>query len=66
VNTLLLAVFAAQAVFFFTVFGALDSDMAFFAGVLGLSVALNGADASRAQAEESATGVEFNTEYIKA
>jgi len=29
-------------------------------------VALNGADASLAQAEEPATGMELNTEYIKA
>ncbi|MGD0261386.1 MAG: hypothetical protein ABSD29_16350 [Verrucomicrobiota bacterium] len=66
VNTLLLAVFAVEAVFFFCFFGSLSSDMAIFTGVLGLSVALNGADASLAQAEEPATGMELNTEYIKA
>jgi O-antigen ligase len=66
VNTLLLAGFAAQVVFFFVFFGALESDMAGFVGTLGLSVALNGPGASLAPAEEPATGVEFNTEYIKA
>ena len=33
---------------------------------LGLSVALNGAGAASAQAEQPAAGVAFNTEYIKA
>jgi hypothetical protein len=66
VNTLLLAAFAAHAIFFFCIFGALDSDMAVFAGLLGLGVALNGAGAVPAGAEQPAAGVEFNTEYIKA
>src|SRR5208283_5557251 len=42
VNALLLAAFAGRTVFFFIFFGALHSDIAFFAGLLGLSVALNG------------------------
>ena len=66
VNGLLLAAFAARALFFLCVFGSLHSDMAVFVGLLGLSVALNGADAYLAPAEQPATGVEFNTEYIKA
>jgi len=33
---------------------------------LGLSVALNGAGAASAPAEQPAAGVAFNTEYIKA
>jgi hypothetical protein len=67
VNALLLAAFAARAFFFFIFFGSLHSDMPFFTGLLGLSVALNGADASAlAQAERPAVGVELNTEYIRA
>ena len=66
VNTLLLASFAARVVWFFFFFGSLHSDMASFAGVLGLSVALNGAGAAPVKAEQPAAGVEFNTEYIKA
>ena len=66
VNALLLAAFAAHALFFLCVFGSLHSDMAVFAGLLGLSVALNGADASLALAEQPATDVAFNTEYVKA
>ena len=45
VNALLLAAFAARVVFFFFIFGSLHSDMVVFAGLLGLSVALNGAGA---------------------
>jgi hypothetical protein len=66
VNTLLLASFAARAVFFLFFFGALGSDIPFFTGVLGLSVALNGAAGARAQAEQPSAGMEFSTEYIKA
>ena len=41
--------------------------MAFFTGLLGLSVALNGAEcAAPAPAEQPAAGVELSTEYIKA
>jgi hypothetical protein len=66
VNTLLLAAFAARTLFFFFFFGALHSDIPVLLGLLGLSVALNGADPSLAQAEQPDTSVEFNTEYIKA
>jgi len=66
VNALILAAFAARALFFFVGFGGLYADMAFFAGLLGMSVALNGAEASfLQQAEQSAVGVELNTEYIR-
>ena len=44
----------------------MHSDMAAFAGLLGLSVALNGADASLARAEQTTAGVELNTEYVRA
>ena len=64
-NTLLLAAFAARALFFFFCFGGLNSDLPFFTGVLGLSVALNGVDVV-VQAARPAPGMEFNTEYIKA
>jgi hypothetical protein len=65
-NGLLLAAFAAQAVFFFGFFGGLSSDMAIFTGLLGMGVAINGAGAAPAHAEQSAVGAELNTEYIKA
>jgi hypothetical protein len=42
INTLLFAFFLTRVVFFFLIFGSLYSDMAIFAGVLGLSVSLNG------------------------
>jgi hypothetical protein len=67
VNALILAAFIARALFFFTGFGALTSDMAVFGGLLGMSVALNGTDASLpSQAEQPAVGVELCTEYIRA
>ena len=65
VNALLLAAFAARAVWFFFFFGSLHSDMATFAGFLGLGVALNGTGVAPALAEQPATGVEFQTEYVK-
>jgi hypothetical protein len=43
INALILAVFAARAFEFFFIFGALYSDIASFAGLIGLSVALNAA-----------------------
>jgi hypothetical protein len=64
VNTLLLAAFVAHTIVFCVVYGALETDMAIFTGLLGLSVALNGA--VPAPAESAATGVELGTEYIKA
>jgi hypothetical protein len=67
INTFILAFFAARVLFFFVGFGGLHSDMPFFTGLLGMSVALNGAGASiREQAEQPAVGVELNTEYIRA
>lgn len=42
INTFLLAVFIQQAVMFFFVYGAFNSDMITFAGILGLNVSLNG------------------------
>ena len=66
VNALLLAAFVVHVLVFFVVFGSLHSDMAIFVGLLGLGVALNGADAAVARAEQPAAGVEFHTEYIKA
>jgi hypothetical protein len=64
VNTLLLAAFTARTIFFVGVYGSLETDMAGFVGLLGLSVALNGAVA--APAESAATEVAIGTEYIKA
>jgi hypothetical protein len=65
VNALLLAAFAVRAVWFWVCFGGFSADMAYFAGLLGLGVALNGAGAAAAQAEQPAAGAELNTEYIK-
>jgi O-antigen ligase len=44
INALLLSFFCARTVFFLFVFGALESDMFIFAGLLGLSVSLNGSE----------------------
>jgi hypothetical protein len=66
VNALLLAAFAARTLFFLFCFGSLHSDMAVFVGLLGLSVALNGARASLAQADQPAAGLDLDTEYIRA
>ncbi len=42
INTLLLATFVGKTLMFLIIFGALDSDMLFFAAIIGLSVSLNG------------------------
>ena len=42
INTFLLAFFVVHSVFFFFIFGSLYSDVAIFAGLIGLSVSLNG------------------------
>jgi O-Antigen ligase len=41
INAFLFAAFTARAVFFFSIFGAVSSELYFFTGILGLSVALN-------------------------
>ena len=41
VNLFLLVAFTSRVIFFLLIFGALDSDMLYFAGWLGLSIALN-------------------------
>ena len=41
-NALLLAYFSAKVVFFFVIFGALVGDLFIFAGLVGLSISLNG------------------------
>jgi hypothetical protein len=40
-NRFLLAFFIARLIYFFVVFGSLYSDLAFFTGIIGLSVSLN-------------------------
>ena len=55
-----------KALFFFFVFGGLQSDLSFFAGLLGLSVALNGPTKEPTLAEQPSAGMELNTEYIRA
>jgi hypothetical protein len=46
INTALLALFCARLVFYIVFYGQFDSDFANFAGILGMSVALNGGVAS--------------------
>jgi len=56
INTTLLAFFIAKLVLFLVVFGALGSELCIFTGVVGLSVALNGAQEQapvRAETEEA-------------
>jgi hypothetical protein len=66
-NALLLASFSVHAVWFFTFFGSIHSDLPLFAGLLGLAVTLNGAEAAvQTQVEQPLVGVELNTEYIRA
>jgi hypothetical protein len=42
INTFFLCYFVAKAVFYFVGFGALNVDLQFFAGILALSIAING------------------------
>jgi len=67
INAFLLAAFAAHAVFFFLGFGSISDDLHAFVGLLGLGIALNGAESAlRERAEQPAGELELNTEYIKA
>jgi hypothetical protein len=50
-NTFFFAVFLMRTLFFFVVFGGIESDMLIFAGLLGLSVSLNGGVARPQPAE---------------
>jgi hypothetical protein len=54
VNTFLLAAFLARTIFFFTIFGGLNSDMILFCGWLGFSVSLNGGMCRPPQAHQIA------------
>lgn len=54
INTFLLAAFIARFIFYWAIFGAFASDLAVFAGLAGLSVALNG-DGRKAPASLPAT-----------
>jgi hypothetical protein len=47
-NTFLLSYFVARAIFFLVFMGGLSSDLPFFAGLIGLSIAVNGGVRSRA------------------
>jgi len=42
INSLLLAVFVVKILHFLVIFGSLTLDLAWFTGILGVSVALNG------------------------
>ena len=67
-NTALLAFFIAKVVLFLAVFGALASELYVFTGLMGLSVAINGAESpvpvevESAQAEELAYSERLVTE----
>ena len=52
VNTFLISSFIAKAIMFVGVFGAIHSDIATFAGLLGLSIAINGGDCKARQRTE--------------
>ena len=59
-NTYIFAFFAMKAIFFFTVFGGLEGDLSLFAGLVGLSVSLNGGVAKPAVALEPEPKPVFN------
>jgi hypothetical protein len=42
INRFLFGLFVSRAIFFFAIFGSFYSDLAFFTGLLGLSVSING------------------------
>ncbi len=52
-NTFLLAAFIAKFILFLSVFGSLNSDLFFFTGIIGFSVSLNGAPATRPAESEA-------------
>jgi O-antigen ligase len=54
INTFLLSYFLARTVYYFVGFGAMNTDLIFFAGVAGLSVAINGGMRKAAAAPEDA------------
>jgi hypothetical protein len=61
INALIFASFAAKTILFFFVFGALHTDMVSFAGLIGLSVALNAAvPAPEPELEASELEVDLN------
>lgn len=54
INTALLTVFVTRAVIFFTIYGALFTDLFLFTGLVGLSISLNGGARAPAPAPEPA------------
>jgi hypothetical protein len=56
INTLLFSYFIAKTIFFFVVFGAVATDIATFAGLVGLSISLNGGMRRTAPAVDPAAG----------
>ncbi|HVV00028.1 MAG TPA: O-antigen ligase family protein [Verrucomicrobiae bacterium] len=54
INTFLFAYFLCKVIFFFTIFGSLYVDLAMFAGLVGLSISLNGGVAKAAPVEAEA------------
>ncbi len=67
INTFLLAAFVARFIFFWSVFGAISSDLAFFAGLAGISVAINsGAEKSSSVSENPLTEIAVDTNSVAA
>ena len=56
INSFFLAMFITQAIVFFTVFGAFNSQLYMFTGILGMSVALNGGVSKPGQIVARAAG----------
>jgi O-antigen ligase len=52
INRFLLSMFIAKAIFFFTVFGGFSNDLAFFVGLVGLSICVNGGVAEPVRAPQ--------------
>jgi hypothetical protein len=62
-NQGMLALFSARIIYFWLFFGAVASDLATFAGILGLSLAINGAPRTKPWvAEEEELEVESSVE----
>ena len=59
VNAFLLAFFLAKTIFFFSIFGAVNSDLFVFVGLIGFSISLNGGIR-----EKSATKIQAEPENV--
>jgi O-antigen ligase len=65
-NTFLLSYFVARSIFYFIGMGALSSDLPFFAGLIGLSIAVNGGVRSRsAEAMPSTAATQMDVTMLQ-